>query len=50
MKSIGTVVFISLTGIEVVAKFAGRLSAVHHKLRTHCVVHIATSISYNAGT
>lgn len=42
--------FFALTGSEVVAKLAGSISAVHHELRTDCVIQIPTSIPHNTGT
>lgn len=48
MESILAAAFIALTAGEVIAKFAGSISAVHHKLRTDCTIPI--SIPHNAGT
>lgn len=50
MKSIAAAVFFAPTGIKVVAKFAGSISAVHQELRTDCAVPIPTSIPHNTGT
>ena len=48
-ESMVAATFFSPTGGEVIAEFAGGISAVQHKLGTESVVHISSGVPHNTG-